>query len=138
MKDQKGITLVALVVTIIVLLILAGVTIAMVIGSDGIFGKAQTAADTTKEKSALEVVKLAVADELTKYTADKYAGDGATAFTAQDILNQIQKNYDGATVDDAELAYVPDAEESEQKKATFTVDGQSIEVNMTTLVSTKK
>ena len=48
-KRNKGITLIALVVTIIVLLILAGVTIAMVLGQDGIFKKAQTAKEMTAE-----------------------------------------------------------------------------------------
>jgi len=42
-KNQKGITLIALVITIIVLLILAGVTISMVLGDDGIISQAQSA-----------------------------------------------------------------------------------------------
>ena len=44
-KSDKGITLVALVVTIIVLLILAGVSINLVAGSNGILGRAQKAVD---------------------------------------------------------------------------------------------
>ena len=44
-KSKKGITLVALVVTIVVLLILAGVTITALLGDDGIIKKAQDAAD---------------------------------------------------------------------------------------------
>ena len=48
MKDsKKGITLVALVVTIIVLLILAGVTITSLLGDNGIIKKAQEAAEST-------------------------------------------------------------------------------------------
>lgn len=43
LKGQKGITLVALVITIIVLLILAGVTISLTLGEDGIFKMAQDA-----------------------------------------------------------------------------------------------
>ena len=39
-KNQKGITLVALVITIIVLLILAGVSIAMLTGDNGVLKKA--------------------------------------------------------------------------------------------------
>ena len=46
-KSKKGITLVALVVTIVVLLILAGVTITALLGDDGIIKKAQNAADST-------------------------------------------------------------------------------------------
>ena len=42
-KKERGITLVALVVTIIVLLILAGVAISLTIGSNGIFTRAQNA-----------------------------------------------------------------------------------------------
>lgn len=41
LKGQKGITLVALVVTIIVLIILAGVSIALVLGDNGIINKAK-------------------------------------------------------------------------------------------------
>ena len=47
-KKERGITLVALVVTIVVLLILAGVSISMVLGNNGIVTKAketQTAQD---------------------------------------------------------------------------------------------
>lgn len=43
LKGQKGITLVALVVTIIVLIILAGVSIALVLGDNGIVTKAKQA-----------------------------------------------------------------------------------------------
>lgn len=42
-KQQKGITLIALIVTIIILLILAGVTIAMLTGENGLLGRAEQA-----------------------------------------------------------------------------------------------
>ncbi len=41
LKGQKGITLVALVITIIVLIILAGVSIALLVDQDGIITKAK-------------------------------------------------------------------------------------------------
>ena len=44
-KNSRGITLIALVVTIIVLLILAGTTYTLVIGNDGIFNKAKNATE---------------------------------------------------------------------------------------------
>ena len=53
-KEMKGITLVALVVTIVVLLILAGVSINTVLGDDGIIQKAKDAAEATKRASAEE------------------------------------------------------------------------------------
>ena len=43
LKNQKGITLVSLVITVIVLLILAGVAITIAVNSDGIFGKTNQA-----------------------------------------------------------------------------------------------
>ncbi len=59
-ETQNGITLIALVITIIVLLILAGVSIAMLTGQNGILTQAQNAKTTTENKSAEEKVKLAV------------------------------------------------------------------------------
>ena len=53
-KEMKGITLVALVITIVVLLILAGVSINTVLGDDGIIKKAKEAAEATKRASAEE------------------------------------------------------------------------------------
>ena len=41
MRNERGITLIALVVTIVVLLILAGVTITYALGDNGIFGTAK-------------------------------------------------------------------------------------------------
>ena len=41
MKNSKGITLIALVITIIVLLILAGVSIAMLTGDNGLLSQAK-------------------------------------------------------------------------------------------------
>ena len=48
-NSSKGITLIALVITIIVLLILAGVTIVTLIGNDGILRQAQNAKEKTEE-----------------------------------------------------------------------------------------
>ena len=53
-KKEKGITLIALVVTIIVLLILAGVAISLTIGQGGIFYRAQVAANTWRNAETNE------------------------------------------------------------------------------------
>jgi len=45
LKQQKGITLVALVITIVVLIILAGVAISLTLGDNGIFTKAKQGRD---------------------------------------------------------------------------------------------
>ena len=57
-KDMKGITLIALVITIIVLLILAGVSIAMLTEQNGILSQANTAKTQTEIADAKEQAKL--------------------------------------------------------------------------------
>lgn len=58
LKGQKGITLVALVVTIIVLIILAGVSIALVLGDNGLIDKAVAGANEYKVKANVEQGEL--------------------------------------------------------------------------------
>jgi len=76
--QQKGITLIALVITIIVLLILAGVTISMVLGDEGIIAQAQQAKEKQEEKAKDEQ------EELDKYAGnvDKYT-EGTAAWYAE-------------------------------------------------------
>ena len=57
-RKDGGITLIALVLTIIVLLILAGVSIAMLTGDNGILTQANKAKTETEYKGAEEKVKL--------------------------------------------------------------------------------
>ena len=56
-KEMKGITLVALVVTIVVLLILAGVSINLVLGNNGIIIKAKKAEEKTAEAQEKEMTE---------------------------------------------------------------------------------
>lgn len=60
MKQDKGITLIALVITIIILLILAGISIAMLTGENGILTKATQASEKYKIETAREKIQLAV------------------------------------------------------------------------------
>lgn len=54
MKGQKGITLVALVITVVVMLILAGVAIAAVVDGNGLFNSTRNAADEYQLKAEEE------------------------------------------------------------------------------------
>ena len=65
-RKEKGITLIALVITIIVLLILAGVSIAMLTGENGILTQARNAKEETEKASELEGIQLAVIGSETK------------------------------------------------------------------------
>lgn len=58
MKKNKGITLVALIITIIVMLILAGVTITMIIGEDGVVEKAEIAKEKQDYAALEEKIRL--------------------------------------------------------------------------------
>ncbi len=62
MKQNLGITLVALVITIIVLLILAGVTISLTFGENGILERAEKAKEIYNEQEAREKLSLALVD----------------------------------------------------------------------------
>ena len=86
-EAQKGITLIALVITIIVLLILAGVSIAMLTGQNGILTQAQNAKTTTANKSAEEKVKLAV-------MAARAQSEDAS-LDATKLKTEIEDNYAG-------------------------------------------
>lgn len=66
LKTTRGITLIALVITIIVLLILAGVTIATLTGENGILTRASEASEQTKKANIEEQVKLAVTASIGK------------------------------------------------------------------------
>ncbi len=59
-KGEKGITLIALVITIIVLLILAGISIAMLLGDSGIITMATKAEQETKEAQLEESLNLMI------------------------------------------------------------------------------
>ena len=100
-KNEQGITLVALVITIIVLLILAGVTLSMVMGDSGIFGKANSAKEKTKLSNAEEIIKLAVLEN----KVNKASGD--TALSDDELKAEIIKKLteQGYTVDGSNVNY---------------------------------
>ena len=69
MKNQKGITLIALVITIIVLLILAGVSIAMLTGQNGILTRATDSNTETIKAEVVEKINLALNEVYTDILA---------------------------------------------------------------------
>lgn len=76
MKKQNGITLIALVITIIVLLILAGVSIAMLTGDNGILTQATKAQKNTSEGEVADKINMALNGEYANLLADgTFSGD---------------------------------------------------------------
>ena len=59
-EDRRGITLISLVVTIIVLLLLSAITIQMTLGKDGLLNKTSIAKEESDYNRALEEVKMIV------------------------------------------------------------------------------
>ena len=72
MRNQKGITLIALVITIIVLLILAGVSIAMLAGDNGVLTKASDSKIVNAIGSKKDEVALVAAEGLSDYYESIY------------------------------------------------------------------
>ena len=66
MKNKRGITLIALVITIIVLIILAGISIKLLLGEGGIIERAKNAKEETliaHYKEQIEIIKVETALE---------------------------------------------------------------------------
>ena len=83
-RKNTGITLIALVITIVVLLILAGVSIATLTGENGILTRAREAREETEDAKEEEVIKLAVVDALT-------AGEGK--LTTENLQKSIENQF---------------------------------------------
>ncbi len=114
-KKNGGITLIALVITIIVLLILAGVTIATLTGDNGILTKAQEASEDTKRANAEEQVKLAV--------QASYGTDGKINM---DTLNNELKKIEGLTYKGSAIS---DSNKITSLPDTVNVDGYDVTIN---------
>ena len=85
-NKNKGITLIALVITIIVLLILAGVSIAMLTGENGILNQAKKAKEETEIASEEEKVKLATSGALLQ--------DNGKSIIQSNLQSELSKYFD--------------------------------------------
>lgn len=101
--QEAGITLIALVVTIIVLLILAGVSISTIAGQNGLMGRASNAVDTNKKASVIDSAKQDILDR----QLEKASTTGDLDITESDLETILNKYFDG--VADADITN-PDTE----------------------------
>lgn len=114
MKKQNGITLISLVITIIVLLILAGVSISLVVGQNGVLGKAQNAVSSTKTGTAREQVVMAWGSCETDYLAYGRGQEKSTYFTVAKLNENLSEgevtavSYGINASGDSEVAYKVD------------------------------
>ena len=77
-KSEKGITLIALVVTIVVLLILAGVSLSLVLGENGLINKAKEGRDKYAEATKNEQSELNKVDEWLEENVGGSTGGGGS------------------------------------------------------------
>lgn len=93
-KEIKGITLISLAVTIVVLLILAGISINTVIGDNGIIKKAQSSAELTKESEAKEIINKTIMEF---YLTNEYETleDFLNTKVSEGRIDKVEKNADG-------------------------------------------
>ena len=122
--NEKAITLIALVVTIVILLILAGVTITMTLGQNGLFTRARAGAAAYNESEVRDDLSMLI----TQYTWDKVSGktdkslgdylkdNGATSVKANADGTTLEVTYKGYTFkvnkDSGEIIGVSKAENS--------------------------
>ena len=126
-KGTKGITLIALVITIIVLLILAGVSIATLTGENGILTKANEA----KDKTNIANVKEMAQTDILGYQAENESEE-ITIGQLKDVLSKYFKD-------------VPDEEQLKEKlkdtdyslKVKEEYGGDSIEVRVSDIYAAK-
>lgn len=85
-KKERGITLIALVITIIVLLILAGISIAMLSGDNGILNRAVQAKEATRGGEVQETVRLVA----TNNAGVDYIG--GTKQTRAEVISQLHRD----------------------------------------------
>ena len=106
-ENKRGITLIALVVTIIVILILAGVSVSMLTGQNGILTNAAKAKEDTDSASDLEYLQMKSYEAVTDYYLKSKTGseseyvleelgkvEGITTNVSQGTVNYNGKTYD--------------------------------------------
>ena len=106
MKKEKGITLIALVITIIVLIILAGISINLVLGENGILKRANKGKEEYKEASIKEKIEIALMD----YNSEKITNsenieieDALNILLEKRIFNKIQPQSNKGIIDNYQV-----------------------------------
>ena len=101
-RKEKGITLIALIVTIIVLIILAGVAISMLSGQNGVINRASEARYSNGIAQFDERTKLAYIAVRSKIEADKVSNNGYIATKADNfkkIVEEVEKEFNVTAVE---------------------------------------
>ena len=133
MKGNKGITLIALVITIIVLLILAGVSIAMLTGDNSLLGNAQKTGPYNDIGAAKDEIGLAFNSAMQQFYEQKYTGkqlDSNASFATklETAINEITskgRNHGCGIVYDKDAGKITITKESYKLEGTVNVTAGS-------------
>ena len=120
MKNNKGITLIALVITIIVLLILAGVSIAMLTGSNGVLTRATEAKDENTRAAIADKVNMSIQAAYTTYIADNPTT--TQQIPISNIIAQYNEDYKTDEVEAPAKTGTGNQIEVKDNNVTYTVD----------------
>ena len=110
LRNKKGITLIALVVTIVVLLILAGVTISLLLDENGIIAKSKDARNANRAGT--------IKEEITLWKADKFAADNGAGSheSMDDFLARLKTR---GLISDEDIATIKDTRKLQVGKETI-------------------
>ncbi len=99
-KNMNGITLISLVITIIIMLILAGITISLALGKNGIIQRAKESIQITTKKQEMEYLSLAYnACKLNMLSNNKQSND---AIFAENFEKEVCKYKEAKVVTDSD------------------------------------
>jgi type II secretory pathway pseudopilin PulG len=125
MKKQKGITLVALVITIIVLLILAGVSISLALGNNGVLTRSSQAVVLNEQATVEQDVKMGAADCITAYWSD-WAMNASVRKGAYFTNEALNNSATIATENGVKITHYAKKDDVDDiKKDTTDIDGES-------------
>ncbi len=129
-KGQGGITLVALVVTIVVLLILAGITIALVFAQNGVVGKAQEAARDSNKGTIADNIQGYILSQQMEVIQGKTPGtDGNITAGLKTALSAAGISVD-ETTGSGTITVNADTSVTIAGTITFTLNGQSYDLTV--------
>ena len=120
LKTNKGITLIALVITIIVLLILAGVSIAMLTGNNGILTQSTNARDDTEKAGIADKVNMAIQAAYTDFVVNN-RGTATNKMNVSAVVTQYNSDNNGTS----EITGTPTDTTTEGDTTTLTVEENS-------------
>ena len=143
LKKNKGITLIALVITIIVLLILAGVSIAMLTGQNGILTQAQNASTQTeiaeaKEKAQMDIMSWQ--SERLQNGQDATLNDETvkTILTGKDYVKELKDTSFISTKGEHEIQYSDLYTNGNNQSGQTVVDGVTVPSGFTHIAGESK